>query len=69
MSRANQEIRAAVKSAGLFMWQLAEAAGMSESGFCKKMRFELNPEERNRILSIIEKLRKTECEHNAAENI
>ena len=57
MDKANKDIRNAVKAAGVCMWQVADAFGMSESGFCKRMRFEFAPEERQRVLAIIEELK------------
>lgn len=56
--KANQRIRAAAIRKGVYLWEVAAASGMSESGFAKKMRFELPEEEQERLLSIIEEIAK-----------
>lgn len=60
-NRANKEIRCAAGGFGLRMWQVAEAIGMNESAFSRKLRKELPPEEKERILEAIERLAKGEC--------
>lgn len=53
---ANVDIRAAVKAAGLFLWQVAERYGITDSNFSRKLRKELPPQERERVMGIIEQL-------------
>lgn len=53
---ANVDIRAAVKAAGLFLWQVAERYGITDSNFSRKLRKELPPQERERVMEIIEQL-------------
>lgn len=52
----NVEVRAAFMTAGIKQWQLAKELGYSETYFSKKLRFELPPEEKERVLAAIEKL-------------
>ena len=54
----NQRIRDAAKAAGVKLWQLAEAYGLSDGNFSRKLRHELPEEEQKRILKIIEELKK-----------
>ena len=54
----NVEIRVACISHGIKQWELAKELGISESHFSRKLRYELPPEEKKRILSVIEKMAK-----------
>ena len=54
----NKEIRNAAGGYGLKLWQVAEAIGMNESAFSRKLRKELPQEEKEKILAVIEKLAK-----------
>lgn len=54
----NKEIRCAAGKYGIRLWQVAEAVGMNESAFSRKLRHELQQEEKERILEAIEKLAK-----------
>ena len=54
----NKEIRNAAGGHGLKLWQVAEAIGMNESAFSRKLRKELPQEEKEKILAVIEKLAK-----------
>lgn len=53
---ANAEIRRAAKRAGVCLWQIAERLGINDGNFSRKLRRELPPEERERIMSIIKDL-------------
>lgn len=55
---ANVEIRSALMKYGIRHWKLAEALGISETHFSRKLRHELPPQEREKILAIIEDLAK-----------
>ena len=57
---ANFEIRCAAGSYGIRLWQVADAIGMNESAFSRKLRKELPQEEKEKILAAIEKLAKEE---------
>lgn len=56
MQRANEEIRRALGANGLKQWQIAQALGIREETLSKKLRRELKPEEREKILSVIKAL-------------
>lgn len=50
---ANREIRTAAAAAGVRLWRVAAALGMTDSSFSRKLRFELSAEEKKKILDII----------------
>ena len=52
----NKEIRNAAKSAGVRLWQVAAAYGISDGNFSRKLRQELPQEEKEKILAIIDRL-------------
>lgn len=54
----NNEIRAAAKNAGVCLWEVAEAYGINDSNFSRKLRKELPQEEKDKILAMIDKLAK-----------
>lgn len=54
----NKDIRNAAGGHGIRLWQVAEALGMNESAFSRKLRKELPQEEKEKILDVIEKLAK-----------
>ena len=54
----NKEIRVAAKNAGIRLWEVAEAYGINDNNFSRKLRKELPQEEMNKILAIIDKLAK-----------
>lgn len=58
--RANLNIRAAAKSAGVKLWEIADKLGITDSHFSRKLRHELPQAEKDRIFSIIEEIAKEE---------
>ena len=54
----NQEIRKAARAAGVKLWQVAYAMGMSDASFSRKLRLELTGPEKEKILEAIQKLEK-----------
>lgn len=54
----NVEIRRAAAMYGLRLWQVAEAMGMNDSAFSRKLRRELSQEDKERVLAAIEELAK-----------
>jgi len=58
LTKQNLEIRKATKEAGLKLWQVAEAYGMTESSFSRMLRKELPLEVQEVILEIIFNLKK-----------
>ena len=55
---SNRDIRNAAGGYGIRLWQVAEAIGMNESAFSRKLRKELPLEEKEKILAVIENLAK-----------
>ena len=53
---SNKEIRNAAGGHGLKLWQVAEAIGMNDSAFSRKLRKELQDEEKDRILEAIARI-------------
>ena len=53
---ANIEIRMAAKNAGIRLWQIAERFGVNDGNFSRKLRHELPPQEREKILNIIDEM-------------
>ena len=52
----NIEIRKSEKAAGVRLWQVADALGIQDSAFSRKLRKELSNDEKSEILGIIDKL-------------
>lgn len=50
----NLEIRAKAKDRGVKLWEVAEAMGISEGVFCRRMRRELPQEQKRLVLQAIE---------------
>lgn len=57
-SERNSDIRNAVKEAGLCLWQVAEIYGLTDSNFSRLLRKELDQNTRERILSIVQQLKR-----------
>lgn len=53
MRTTNAAIRNAAHEADVHHWEVAEALGISEGAFCRRMRHELPEAEQARILEII----------------
>lgn len=62
---ANEKIRRAARGAGVRLWQIADAWGVNDVTFCKKLRHQFSPEDERRALEIIDEIRR-EAEKNAA---
>lgn len=54
--KANTSIREKAKNNGVRLWQIADALGIQESLFSKKLRHDLPQDETDKIFSIIEKI-------------
>ena len=52
----NQDVRLYAKNLGVRLWQVAEALGIWEATLSLKLRHELPPEEKTKILGIIDTL-------------
>ena len=53
---SNREVRSHAIEKGVLLWMVAEALGISDSSFSRKLRRELPEEERERILAIIDQI-------------
>lgn len=53
---ANQTIREAAKKRGVKLWQIAEAIGINDGNFSRKLRKELPQAEQEKLLNIINQL-------------
>ena len=53
---ANQDVRLKAAGSGVKLWQIAGALGVNDGNFSRKLRKELPPEEKERILEIIAEL-------------
>ena len=58
MISQNGAIRETASSSGVKLWQIANELGISEYAFSRRLRFELSPEEQERIFRIIDNLKK-----------
>lgn len=56
--RANLDIRAKAKGAGVKLWEIAEKLNILDSNFSRKLRHKLPQAEKDRIFSIIEEIAK-----------
>lgn len=54
--KRNKTIRGAARSKGVRMWQIAEALGINEAVFSRKLRHELPEKETQKILAVIAQL-------------
>lgn len=52
----NFDVRSHAIEKGVLLWKVAEALGISDSSFSRKLRRELPEEERDRILAIIDQI-------------
>ena len=50
------DIRLAAASSGVKLWQIADALGMTDGNFSRKLRKELSQEEKAEILAIIKRI-------------
>lgn len=50
---ANADIRAAAKKANVYLYEIAKHCGYSECHFCRLLREELDPEQKQCIYDII----------------
>ena len=49
----NAKIREAATAAGVKHWQIADALGIADGTFCRKLRYEFNEAETEKVLAII----------------
>ena len=54
---ANQDIRELLKHNRIYLWEVAQLYGCTESTLSKKLRIELSQEEKEKIIAIIDELK------------
>lgn len=64
----NQTIKEYAKVSGVKLWQVAEALGMQDSNFSKKLRHALTPTEEQRICEIIDMISAEQGKKEDTEN-
>lgn len=57
---ANKDIRLLAKASGIKLWQIADELSITDNMLSRKLRYELNPHEKENINSIIERLKVSE---------
>ena len=53
---SNQEIRDYARRNGVFLWELAARCGVNGGNFSRKLRQELPPEERRRLMVLVDEI-------------
>lgn len=56
----NLDVRQEISAAGLKLWEVADALGICDSAFSRKLRHELSDDEKQQIRMIIARLSKEE---------
>lgn len=54
--QANMEIREKAKQLGVRLWEVADAFGLNDGNFSRKLRKEFSKEDREKVLTIIDRL-------------
>lgn len=60
-TKANLDVRECAKKAGIYLWKIAAAIGVSEPTFNRRMRIEMTKTEKERVKKVISRL---EAEQN-----
>lgn len=68
MTKRNTEIRAAAKSAGVFLYEIAEKLDVSEPPFIRWLRKELDEPTKRKALAAIEKIKREHESEPSAED-
>lgn len=55
-TKANLDIRECAKKAGIYLWQIAAAIGVSEPTFNRRMRVEMPEAEKEQVKKVISRL-------------
>ena len=63
-TKANQDIRAAAKNAGVHLWRVADRLNIRDNNFSAELRKEVSAERKTQILAVIAEL-KAEAEKGA----
>lgn len=57
----NNKIRENIKKEGIYLWQVADYLGITDSALSKKLRYKLSDEDRIAIENAIKELRKNDA--------
>ena len=68
MTKRNTEIRAAAKSAGVFLYEIAEKMDVSEPTFIRWLRKELDEPTKRKALTAIEEIKREHESEPRTEN-
>lgn len=63
-NKKNQELRSAMKTRKVFIWEITDRLGIHETTLIKKLRKQLTPEQTKKIFSIIEELHLEKIKEN-----
>lgn len=55
---ANDEVKAYAKQAGVRLWEVAERLNITDVSLSKKLRYELDPEYKSRIIKLVDQIAK-----------
>lgn len=55
-TKANLDVRECAKKAGVYLWQIAAAIGVSEPTFNRRMRVEMPETEKEQVKKVISRL-------------
>ncbi len=55
---ANDEVKAYAKQAGVRLWEVAERLHITDVTLSKKLRYELDPEYKSRIIKLVDQIAK-----------
>lgn len=65
MTKANSDVREKAKAAGVYIYQIARAIGVSEPTMTRKLRYELSEPDKKQVFDAIDSI-KAEQEAGAA---
>lgn len=54
--KRNEDIREAAKAAGVRLWEIGDVLGIADYTLSRRLRYELDPDEREEIFAIIERI-------------
>jgi len=52
----NEKVRISARENGVYLWQIADALGIRDDSFSKKLRHPLTPEEEKKALEAIDRI-------------
>lgn len=56
-NQANRDVRNAAAEAGFYLWEVAEALGIADGTFSRKLRNELSDSEKEAVFRAIERMK------------